>query len=73
MHMTYELGKRVRAARTRRGIHHAAAADLAGLPARYWAELEAGLRERWASLALVQVWRLCEAVGLHPSTLFLGL
>lgn len=27
---------------------------------------------RWSDLSVPQMWRLCEAVGLHPATLFLG-
>jgi len=45
----------------------------AGLPERYYVEAEAGLRHRWADLSVPQMWQLCEAVGLHPTTLFLGL
>jgi hypothetical protein len=53
--------------------HPPTAAQLAGLPEQYYVEAEAGLRNRWADLSAPQMWQLCEAVGLHPTTLFLGL
>lgn len=68
-----EMGMRLRATRMRRGVHHRTAAALAGLPERYYVECEAGLALRWADLSVPQMWRLCDAVGLHPATLFLGL
>jgi hypothetical protein len=46
-----------------------AAAQLAGLPERYSLEAEAGLRHHWADLSVPQMWQLCEAVGLHPTTM----
>lgn len=73
MQMTRELGARLRTSRTRRDVHHAIAAELAGMSERAWVELEMGLRARWAGLPMLNLMRVCDAVGTHPAVLFLGL
>jgi transcriptional regulator with XRE-family HTH domain len=73
VHTCLELGTRLRNTRARHGFHHRAAAQLAGLSAQQWIQLESGLRTRWASLTLAELARVCAAVHTHPAVLFLGM
>ena len=73
MQTSRELGARLRQTRMRRGYNHRAVAELAGMSERAWAELEVGIRARWASLLLSDFMRVCDAVNSHPAVLFLGL
>jgi transcriptional regulator with XRE-family HTH domain len=67
--VTVELGKRVRALRLARGLSQEKLAELAKVHRTYVGSLERGER----NVALINIVRLAQALGVDPSELVTGL